>query len=88
MTVIDPREEVLGFADKEVSQALCYSMRKNGARFLLGEKVSAARCPSPPNLSIPRRLVLVPVEMNRLLGLRLSNLARRLSMAPRARSEV
>lgn len=39
VTVIDPREEVLGFADREVTQALCYSMRKNGARFLLGEKV-------------------------------------------------
>lgn len=39
MTVIDPRDEVLNFADREVAQALCYSMRKNGARFLLGEKV-------------------------------------------------
>ncbi|CAM9428680.1 unnamed protein product, partial [Hapterophycus canaliculatus] len=41
VTVIDPREEVLGFADREVTQALCYSMRKNGARFLLGEKVKS-----------------------------------------------
>lgn len=40
VTVIDPRDEVLGFADREVTQALCYSMRKNGARFLLGEKVA------------------------------------------------
>ena len=40
VTVIDPRDEVLGFADREVTQALCYSMRKNGARFLLGEKAS------------------------------------------------
>lgn len=39
VTVIDPRDEVLGFADREVTQALCYSMRKNGARFLMGEKV-------------------------------------------------
>lgn len=39
VTVIDPRDEVLGFADRELAQALCYSMRKNGARFLLGEKV-------------------------------------------------
>ena len=31
---------MLGFADREVTQALCYSMRKNGARFLLGEKAS------------------------------------------------
>lgn len=43
VTVIDPRDEVLGFADREVTQALCYSMRKNGARFLLGEKVQAGR---------------------------------------------
>ncbi|CAN0369841.1 unnamed protein product [Ectocarpus sp. 6 AP-2014] len=41
VTVIDPRDEVLGFADREVTQALCYSMRKNGARFLLGEKVKS-----------------------------------------------
>lgn len=39
VTVIDPRDEVLSFADREVAQALCYSMRQNGARFLLGEKV-------------------------------------------------
>lgn len=42
VTVIDPRKEVLAFTDREVAQALCYSMRKNGARFLLGEKVD---CP-------------------------------------------
>eukprot|EP00904_Undaria_pinnatifida_P013325 jgi/Undpi1/9122/HiC_scaffold_26.g11580.m1 len=41
VTVIDPRDEVLGFADRELAQALCYSMRKNGARFLLGEKVKS-----------------------------------------------
>ncbi|CAN0347846.1 unnamed protein product [Discosporangium mesarthrocarpum] len=40
VSVIDPRDEVLGFADREVVQALCHSMRKNGARFLLGEKVN------------------------------------------------
>lgn len=39
VTVIDPRDDVLGFADRELAQALCYSMRKNGARFLMGEKV-------------------------------------------------
>lgn len=47
VTVIDPRDEVLGFADREVTQALCYSMRKNGARFLLGEKASEP-LPDPP----------------------------------------
>lgn len=44
VTVIDPRDKVLAFADREVTQALCYSMRKNGARFLLGEKASDS-CP-------------------------------------------
>ncbi|CAN0508198.1 unnamed protein product, partial [Scytosiphon promiscuus] len=39
VTVIDPRDDVLGFADRELDQALCYSLRKNGARFLMGEKV-------------------------------------------------
>ena len=39
VTIIDPRKEILGFADTEVIQALMYTMRLRGARFLLGEKV-------------------------------------------------
>ena len=39
VTIIDPRDEVLGFIDSDVRQALQYSMRKWGARFILGDKV-------------------------------------------------
>ncbi|CAM9635148.1 unnamed protein product [Ascophyllum nodosum] len=39
VTVIDPRDEVLEFADQEVIQALRYSMRRNGTRFLMREKL-------------------------------------------------
>ncbi|TDH74457.1 hypothetical protein CCR75_001984 [Bremia lactucae] len=37
VTVIDGRQEILNMADKEVSEALCYSMAQTGTRFLLGE---------------------------------------------------
>ena len=39
VTIIDPRPSLLGFADREVVDALMYSMRHYGARFVLGEKV-------------------------------------------------
>lgn len=39
VTIIDPRKNILPFADEEVIRALCFTMRKNGARFLLGEHI-------------------------------------------------
>lgn len=39
VTIIDPRDKVLNFADKEVVDSLMYSMRQQGARFLLGESL-------------------------------------------------
>jgi len=39
VTVIDPRTNLLGFADREISDALMYFMRQYGARFILGETV-------------------------------------------------
>lgn len=40
VTVIDKRNDILSFADKEVTEALLFSMRARGARFLLGETVT------------------------------------------------
>ncbi|GAB5035334.1 soluble pyridine nucleotide transhydrogenase [Nannochloropsis oceanica] len=39
VTIIDPRSQLLGFADREVVDALQYSMRHYGARFIMGENV-------------------------------------------------
>ncbi|RLN49563.1 hypothetical protein BBJ29_004959 [Phytophthora kernoviae] len=39
VTVIDGRKEILNMADKEVSEALCYSMAQTGTRFLVGETI-------------------------------------------------
>ncbi|RHZ02801.1 hypothetical protein DYB31_004630 [Aphanomyces astaci] len=39
VTVIDGRKEILDMADKEVSDALCYYMRKRGSRFLTEESI-------------------------------------------------
>ncbi|KDO22067.1 hypothetical protein SPRG_12054 [Saprolegnia parasitica CBS 223.65] len=39
VTVIDGRKEILEMADKEVSDALCYSMRQRGTRFLTEETI-------------------------------------------------
>ncbi|KAI9905883.1 hypothetical protein PsorP6_013895 [Peronosclerospora sorghi] len=41
VTVIDGRQEILNMADKEVSEALCYSMAQTGTRFLLGETIQS-----------------------------------------------
>ena len=41
VTVIDGRKEILDMADKEVSDALCYAMRGNGARFLTEETIKS-----------------------------------------------
>lgn len=39
VTIVDPRDEVLGFADREVVEELMHSMRSKGARFILNDKV-------------------------------------------------
>ncbi|GLD96277.1 hypothetical protein PINS_up004960 [Pythium insidiosum] len=41
VTVIDGRKEILDMADKEVIEALCYSMRQTGTRFHLEESVKS-----------------------------------------------
>ncbi|KAE9041234.1 putative soluble pyridine nucleotide transhydrogenase [Phytophthora rubi] len=41
VTVIDGRQEILNMADKEVSEALCYSMAQTGTRFLVGETIKS-----------------------------------------------
>lgn len=40
VTVIDQRPSVLDFVDHEIVEALCYQMRRQGAVFRLGEKVT------------------------------------------------
>ena len=40
VTVIDQRPSILDFVDHEVIEALCYHMRRQGATFRLGEKVT------------------------------------------------
>ncbi|CAM9607954.1 unnamed protein product, partial [Scytosiphon promiscuus] len=40
VTVIDPRPDVLSFADNDVIENLQYTMRQNGARFLLNEQIT------------------------------------------------
>ncbi|CAN0421337.1 unnamed protein product, partial [Ectocarpus sp. 12 AP-2014] len=40
VTVIDPRPAVLSFADNDVIENLQYTMRQNGARFLLNEHIT------------------------------------------------
>jgi len=40
VTVIDQRATILDFVDHEVIEALCYHMRRQGAIFRLGEKVT------------------------------------------------
>lgn len=39
VTVIDGRKEILDMADREVAEALCYSMRQNGTRFFVEETI-------------------------------------------------
>ncbi|RQM14131.1 hypothetical protein DD237_006386 [Peronospora effusa] len=41
VTVIDGRKEILDVADKEVSEALCYSMAQTGTRFLVNEIIKS-----------------------------------------------
>ncbi|CAI5742463.1 unnamed protein product [Peronospora destructor] len=41
VTVIDGRKEILDMADKEVSEALCYSMAQTGTRFLVNEIIES-----------------------------------------------
>ena len=41
VTVIDGRKEILEMADKEVSEALCYSMAQTGTRFLVDEVINS-----------------------------------------------
>ncbi|KAG6975292.1 hypothetical protein JG688_00002550 [Phytophthora aleatoria] len=41
VTVIDGRQEILNMADKQVSEALCYSMAQTGTRFLTGETIKS-----------------------------------------------
>ncbi|KUF98642.1 S-formylglutathione hydrolase [Phytophthora nicotianae] len=41
VTVIDGRQEILNMADKQVSEALCYSMTQTGTRFLTGETIKS-----------------------------------------------
>ncbi len=41
VTVIDQRDTILDFVDREMIEALCYHMRRQGATFRLGEKVTA-----------------------------------------------
>ena len=40
VTVIDQRPTILDFVDHEIMEALCYHMRRQGAIFRLGEKVT------------------------------------------------
>jgi NAD(P) transhydrogenase len=51
VTLIEGRTEVLGFLDREITEALMYQMRRAGITLRLGEKVSrieAAKPAAPP----------------------------------------
>jgi len=50
VTIIDPRSQLLGFVDREVVDALQYSMRHYGARFIMGENVGESLPSSFPSL--------------------------------------
>ena len=39
VTIVDPRDTLLGFADRSISEGLMFSMRQNGARFIMGDTV-------------------------------------------------
>lgn len=41
VTIVDGRREILDMADREVSEALCYSMRQTGARFFVEETIKS-----------------------------------------------
>jgi NAD(P) transhydrogenase len=41
VTIIDQRSAILDFVDREIIDALCYHMRRQGAIFRLGEKVTS-----------------------------------------------
>ncbi|DAZ94990.1 TPA: hypothetical protein N0F65_000622, partial [Lagenidium giganteum] len=41
VTVIDGRKEILDMADREVAEALCYSMRQTGTRFFVEESIKS-----------------------------------------------
>jgi NAD(P) transhydrogenase len=43
VTVIDGRKDILDMADKEVSEALCYSMRQTGTRFYTQESIKSVK---------------------------------------------
>jgi NAD(P) transhydrogenase len=43
VTIIDQRSNLLDFVDREIIDALCYNMRRNGATFRLGEKVVSVK---------------------------------------------
>jgi NAD(P) transhydrogenase len=47
VTLIEGRNEVLGFLDREITEALMYQMRRAGITLRLGEKVSRIEAPKP-----------------------------------------
>ena len=47
VTLIEGRSEVLGFLDREITEALMYQMRRAGITLRLGEKVSRIEAPKP-----------------------------------------
>jgi NAD(P) transhydrogenase len=43
VTVIEEKENVLGFADREIVEGLCHVMRQQSTRFLLNERISSVK---------------------------------------------
>eukprot|EP00127_Corallochytrium_limacisporum_P004264 Clim_evm209s157 gene=Clim_evmTU209s157 len=44
VTIVDPRPQVLDFADREIMESLQHTMRQAGGRFLLGENIKNVEC--------------------------------------------
>ncbi|CAM9858222.1 unnamed protein product, partial [Discosporangium mesarthrocarpum] len=69
VSVVDPRDQVLPFADRDVVQSLEYSMRQKGARFLLNEKISSVEVVTGDRDAEDSKKVIAHLESGkRLMG--------------------
>ncbi|CAM9444850.1 unnamed protein product [Ascophyllum nodosum] len=68
VTVVDPRPDVLPFADGDVIESLQYAMRQQGARFLLKEKLVKVEKVLSKDGAMPPRVVAHFESGKRVVG--------------------
>ena len=57
VTLVEARDEVLGFLDEEITEAFQYHMRQAGITLRLGEKVKEIRIIGPADPAYPQRAI-------------------------------